>query len=274
METTLSEKLVARLAKERRGEGSGASYVPGLTQRQIARGVGRMHRFCCTRCGGRQIILGSDAELATFLLAHWNPQTCDLNEYVPLTDPAETESIALRLGIAHPRMRDGSPSVLRTGLMALRKTDKGHAWTAFDTLACQLDPARAAPDSMRIVSEYWRQRGVSWQLNRSGGFNDCRVRNLWQLFPHSEYMLTASPDADDQVQQDALLAELRRCRYRSLREACHAAARATGRPLGDGVRAGLQLLATRRIVGRIDLPDLLLQPLGGLKVTRATRCGG
>lgn len=273
MEATLSEKLVARYARERRGEGSGASYVPGLTQRQIARGVGRMHRFCCTRCGGRQIILGSDAELATFLVAHWNPDTCDLNEYFPLSDPAETELIASQLGIAHPRMRDGSPSMLRTGLMALRKTGDGYAWIALDTLACQLAPARPAPDAMRIVGEYWRRRGVSWQLNRSSGFNDCRVRNLWQLYPHSEYVLTASPNADDQVQHDALLAELRRCRYRSLREACHAAARATGRPPGDGVRAALQLLATRRIVGRIDLPDLLLQPLSGLKVTRAARCG-
>lgn len=273
MEATLSEQLVARYARERRGEGRGASYVPGLTQRQIARGVGRMHRFCCTRCGGRQVILGSDAELATFLLAHWNPDTCDLNEYFPLTDPAETELIASELGIVHPRMRDGSPSVLRAGLMVLRKTGDGYAWNALDTLACQLDPARAAPDAMRIVGEYWRRRGVSWQLNRSNGFNDCRVRNLWQLFPHSEYMLTATPGADDLVPQDALLAELRRCRYRSLREACHAAARTTGRPPGDGVRAALQLLATRRIEGRLDLPDLLLQPLSGLKVTRAARCG-
>jgi hypothetical protein len=260
---TLSEKQQARFARERRGTGEGCEYVPGLTFREM-RGVGRMHRFACSRCGGRQIVMPSDLMLATFLTEHARRTTCDLKDHFPVIDVEETVKIARSMGVSHPAFADKSPRILITGLLVCSSIGDRYEWKAIDTMSARPDGTQAGRGHA-IIREYWRRRGISWQLARSNGLNDVRTRNLWHLFQLAEQMAAYGLDDQELVAQDALRQRLRARVYGTLLEACSAAAHASGLHKDNCVRAALQMIATGAIECALDVPVLIAQPVTALR---------
>lgn len=262
----LSTRLRRRFEKEGRGQGDGASYVPGRNQHELSRSRGRMHRFACARCGGRQVVLPSDQALSTFLLEHWDGATCDLHEYFPLLDVGETVQLAARLGVRHPRLADGSPAILVSDLTVCRQSADGFSWSAMDTVPARSGAARHAGPRLMIIGEVWRRAGIPWRLVRSAGLNDLRSMSLWQLFGYAEEIIAWGLTDDERHARDAVCRQIRGRSCGTVREACAAAAVHARMPIADCIRAMLQLFATREVECRLDVPDLLGQPVSGLRL--------
>jgi hypothetical protein len=260
---SLSEMARARFARERRGTGERGSYVPGRTLREL-RGIGRMHRFSSSRCGGRQIALPSDLVLATFLEEHWDRQTCELREYFPLLDVEETARIARRTGLQHPSFDDGSPRILCTDLLVCRRVSDSYVWTAIQVVSARHRDQEVSP-AYRIRNEYWRRAGVDSRISYSSGLNSPRARNLWLLFGYGEQLVAYRLNARERVAQEAVIRRLRRHTDMRIKDACDAAARESGLTSGECVRAVLQLIASRKVECCLDAAVLLNQPTRSLR---------
>lgn len=260
---TMSEQARTRFAKEKRGDGDGREYVAGLTFREL-RGVGRMHRFCSSRCGGRQVTVPSDQALGTFLKEHWDPDVRDLKEYVPILEVDETEHIAKLLGIRHPTFKDGSPRILITDLLVCREVANGCIWTAVHTVGLQHGGCDSSATD-RIEAEYWKRKGIASRTSVSSGLNDIQTRNLWLLFQYNEQIIAHGLDEHERAAQGAVIQRLRAHRNTSVLEACHAAARANNLTRAECVRAAMQLIATRTIECSLESPVLLAQPARAIR---------
>lgn len=263
-DSSLSEKAIARFTKEGRGTGEWGAYVPGRTFREL-RGVGRMHRFSCRRCGGRQIALPSDLALATFLEEHWDRRTRDLREYFPLMGVDETERIARSIGVNHPTYSDGSPRILTTDLLVCKLESDDYCWTALRSVSV-LDRADRVSSEWLIIQEFWRRAGVASRTAHSTGLNSFRVRNLWLLFGFGEQLAEYGLDGREQYAQEAVIRRLR-CRSDSrVSDACGAVARASGLTRAECARAVLQLIASHAIECRLEAPLLLEQPTRSIRI--------
>lgn len=255
---TLSGQARARSIQERRGSGERATYVPGRSFREL-RGIGRMHRFSCERCGGRQIALSSDLHLATFLEEHRDQRTWDLREYFPLNDVEETVRIARAIGVRHPAYSDGSPRILITDLLVFRLESARDSWTAIHTVSAR-DEAAGMGAAWQIVREFWRRTGVDARIAYSDGLNSFRTRNLWFLFGYSERLAAYGVDDGQRSAQQAVIRHL--CRRDCVRilDVCDAAAATCDLTRAECMCAVLQLVASRAIECDLDVPFLLDQP--------------
>lgn len=255
---TQSEKQQRVFQKERRGTGDGRDYVPGRALREMG-GVGRLRRFACTRCGGRQIVLPSDASLAVFLQEHWDPATCELKEYYPHLDVAETQKIAVSLDVRHPRLTDGSPAILITSLLVCRQTGGNYQWNAIDITSSRSAP-RAPSPARAIKAEYWHRAGVPYRVAHTEGLNSHRAKHLWDLFNVAEGVLSRGfTDAEKEAQQ-AIIRRFRSRKDATLIEVCHGAADSHGIGRAECVAAMRRLIALRMIECSLDVPVLLAQP--------------
>ncbi|MPV66880.1 hypothetical protein [Burkholderia sp. BE17] len=262
--SSLSEKARVRFAKEGRGTGAWGTYVPGRTFREL-RGVGRMHRFSCSRCGGRQIVLPSDMALATFLDEHWDRQTRDLREYFPLMDVDETVRVARSIGVRHPTYRDGSPRILTTDLLVFKLESEDHSWAAVQSVSARSGESGMSSQNL-IVREFWRRAGVPSRAVYSLGLNSFRIRNLWLLFGHGEQLVAYGLTDREQYAQEVIIRRLSRGNDSRISDACGAAARASGLTRAECARAVLQLIACRAIECPLDVPILLEQPTGSIRI--------
>ncbi|WP_321818868.1 MULTISPECIES: hypothetical protein [unclassified Burkholderia] len=263
-DSSLSDKARVRFAKEGRGSGEWGTYVPGRTFREL-RGVGRMHRFSCSRCGGRQIALPSDMALATFLEEHWDPRTRDLREYFPLVDVDETVRIARSIGVNHPTYRDGSPRILTTDLLVCKLESDNYSWTAVHSASAR-DCAAGMSSGWLIIREFWRRAGVGSRTTYSLGLNSFRVRNLWLLFGYGEQLVAYGLNDREQCAQEAVIRRLRRRNDARISDACSAAARASDLTRAECARAVLQLIACHAMECRLDVPILLEQSTGFIRI--------
>ncbi|MGF6732121.1 hypothetical protein OKW50_004266 [Paraburkholderia youngii] len=254
---SLSEQQIALFRKEGRGAGEGADYVPGQAQRDMS-GIGRLRRFACARCGGRQIVLASDVELSVFLDEYWDPCTRDLHEYMPLIDVAKTVQLAGILGAGHPELSDGSPAMLMTSLMVCKRRAGSYKWEAIDVVSSP-DAQREPSDENRIKGEYWKRLGVAHRVVHSRGLNSPRARHLWFLFNVAELIVNRGLSQEQRLAQRAVLERLRLRQGVTLLAVCHAAADARGIPRSACVAAMHELIALRIVECSLDVPVLLSQ---------------
>ncbi|MGF6810890.1 hypothetical protein OKW30_006082 [Paraburkholderia sp. Clong3] len=275
---SLSEQRIALFEKEGRGTGHGATYVPGRALRDMP-GAGRLHRFACSRCGGRQIVLPSDVEFAVFLLEYWDPFTLDLQEHFPLLEVEKTMWLATLLGVTHPRLRDGSPAILMTTLMVSKRSAGGPRWVAIDVVSSH-EAQRSPSDANRIKSEYWRRRGIEHRIEYSTGLNSHKAMHLSSLFNVAESIVNHGISRSQRSAQRAVLNQLKVRTGSSLLVLCHQAADANGLARAACVAAMRELIALGIVECSFDVPVLLSQkrrdvrlrlPLGGANVEREAR---
>src|SRR5690349_2765154 len=262
---TQSEKQRLLFAKECRGSGEGGGYIPGRSLRDMG-GLGRIHRFACTRCGGRQIVLPSDMALSVFLEEHWDPATYELKEHYPLLDVDETLRLAGELGLKHPMFSDGSPKMLITDLVVSKQiagTDEKHA---IDIVSSRRPNQARILASRAIKQEYWRRLGIPYRVAASDGLNGERAKHLWDLFNIGEQVLTRGITGDERDAQLAILKRFKQGKDQTLLELCHTTARAREIARSDCVAALRRLIATHLIECSLDVTVLLEQPLRGARI--------
>lgn len=262
---TESERQRRLFQKERRGSGDGREYVPARAPREMA-GGGRLHRFACTRCGRRQIVLPSDGILAVFLDEEWDSETCELKEYFPHLEVEKTLQIAKSLGVKHPALRDGSPALLVTTLLVYKQANNQFRRTAIDISSSRSKQCDFPSASRQIKAEFWRQAGVSYRIVYSDGLNSHRAKHLWDLFNVRERVLVRGLTDDERDAQDAVLRRFRARKDATLLDVCREAAYARGIPRADCVAAMRRLIALRLIECSLDVPVLLAQPRSGARI--------
>jgi hypothetical protein len=220
-----------------------------------------MHRFACTRCGGRQIVLPSDLALSVFLEEHWDLATRDLKDHYPSCDVEQTQKIARKLDLRHPRLTDGSPAILITSLLVCKQ--EGGEWKpyAVDIASSRATGQSSRSATQRIKEEYWRRRGVPYRVAHSEGLNSDRAKHLWSLYNIAEGVMNRGLTEEEKAVQ---LAVLRRCRLNketTLLDVCHRTADKHHIGRADCVAAMRRLIAMHLIECSLDVPVLLAQPL-------------
>jgi len=113
---------------------------------------------------GREHQLLSDLELKVCLLADFSPRFVDIREQFPLFSRIETQSLAKRLGIKHPRYpRSSVDMVLTTDF--LLTTAGPHKTIVARSVKYQSDLAdERTLEKLELEKRYWQERGVQWQL--------------------------------------------------------------------------------------------------------------
>jgi hypothetical protein len=269
---SLSDQRQALFKKEGRGTGDGPDYVPGRALRDMP-GIGRLHRFACSRCGGRQIVLPSDVELAVFVKEYRDPRTTDLNEHFPLLDVKKTTWLAEISGFKHPKHKDGSPAVLMTSLMVSKRQAgvfKRQAIDIVSSRAAQQTPS----DENRIKGEYWRRLGVDHRIEYSTGLDGHESKHLWTLFNIAESIALHGLSHTQRHAQQAVLKQLKIRAGSTLLSLCHEAADANGIARAACVSAILELIALGIVECSLDVPILVLQKQRNVHVRIPSRVNG
>jgi hypothetical protein len=229
-------KIVERWIRAGFGQGDGAAYKPFMFVRDIpSKGLsntvkspvtGRIHHYITRQ------------EYKVHLLSEYCPSIIEIRERFALLPWGETQAIASKLGIRHPRYSGTTtPTVITTDLLLTKKHSDGIELIAVSaTLRKHLSPQTL--EKLLIERIYWNRRGVSWVLVTEESISDLRARNL-QFFELARN--------DDRASKSGIAPALFSNRF----EANHAQdlcfneiLEKTSRELGVDVQTGHALLGT------------------------------
>lgn len=151
------QQQVARWQKEGRGNGTGSSYKPWLTVRDVS-SKGRSHR-AFGRVAKRIHHLLSDLELAVLLILDWDSRTEDIREQFPLRIE-ETQALAEGAGIKHPA-KGKEPAYMTTDFLVDTSKAGMTQFALQAKYATDLDDRRTV-EKLEIERLYWQSKGVPW----------------------------------------------------------------------------------------------------------------
>ena len=229
------------------GQGQGAAYKPFMFVRDIASPglsntikspvTGRIHHYITRE------------EYEVHLLAEYCPSIINIRERFALLPWDETQAIASKLGIRHPRYPGtGTPTVITTDLLLTKKHSDGIELIAVSAaLTKHLTPQTM--EKLLIERLYWNRRGVFWLLATEKNIPKLRAGNL-RFFELARN--------DDQASKSGITPALFSQRF----EANHAQGlcfneilEKTSRDLGIDVQTGHMLLGTAvwKRISHIDI---------------------
>ncbi len=169
-------KIVEGWIRSGFGQGDGAAYKPfmfvrdipspGLSNTVKSPVTGRIHHYVTRQ------------EYKVHLLAEYSPSIIDIRERFALLPWDETQAIASKLGIRHPRyLGTTTPTVITTDLLLAKKHPDGIELIAVSAaLSKHLTPQTL--EKLLIERLYWNRRGVSWLLATEKNIPKLRVGNL------------------------------------------------------------------------------------------------
>lgn len=168
---------VTRYQNEGRGTGSGAHYKPWLTVQDVP-SQGLSHRIKGWTTG-RLHHLFSNLERDVFYLLDWSLLVTDIREQYPLLPLEETETIATRIGVRHPRdPRTQASIVMTTDFLLDVETTNGAVQQARTVKPTdQLDQSRVL-EKLEIERQYWEKRGVDWGIITEREIPQVQVANI------------------------------------------------------------------------------------------------
>lgn len=163
-----------RAIRERRGTGTGATYIPWIQVRRFdLNSRGRSHVFPNPLISpGRQHHVLSDLELKVLILLMWSG-ALDIREQYPLRLkdseeeyfghdelPKGTCQIADDFGIKHPSINLSTPRVMTTDFLVTHRD--GSYCAIYVKYSNELESGRnkRLGQLLEIAREYWRQRNV------------------------------------------------------------------------------------------------------------------
>lgn len=187
-----SEAKNKRWIKEGRGQGTGSSYKPWITVRDVP-SEGRSHRVF-GHLSQRTHHLLSDLELATFLLLQWRTTTTDIREQFPL-DRAVTKEISERLGIEHPSHHGVDQYMSSDFVVDSSEKDKPRFAIQVKTAKAYSDPRTI--EKLQVERLYWREKGVSLFWVTENQIPPIVFENINVFYNH----------IDDDADQDELLVQ-------------------------------------------------------------------
>lgn len=193
------EKRYIKDLKNGVSQGTGASYVPGISIHDFpSRGISsRIYGFTTNRI---HHCLSRNEEYYFIILDH-DPDVLDIREQFWLR-LSETLEIASRLNIRHPR-QGNFPSPISTDFVITCR-DGIHARTVKESK--ELKNPRVL-EKFSIEFQYWKEKGIDWKVITENEINRDLARNLQWL--HSGPSVTEIiPDAGLREEACGLLIEL------------------------------------------------------------------
>ncbi|MDH7973046.1 TnsA endonuclease N-terminal domain-containing protein [Sphingomonas sp. AR_OL41] len=152
-----TERRIAQLRREGRGQGSGETYLPQIRVSDFS-SSGRVHRRPSSKFE-RVVHLLSDIEEDTFLPFDGAALVADVREQFPLPRD-ETYELALAHGLRHPKIG---------GVLVVMTTDMVVDFVDGRRVAVSVKPAgelsnRNTIAKLEIERLYWERMGVAWHL--------------------------------------------------------------------------------------------------------------
>jgi hypothetical protein len=168
--------VVERWIKAGFGQGDGPTYKPFMFVRDVP-SIGTSSTVKSWTTGRNHHYL-SRQELKVHLLAEYSPFILDIREQFALLPWDETQSIASKLHITHPRYPGTStPTVLTTDLVLTMKRRDGTEHIAVSVKLTKDLNARTL-EKLLIERYYWNRRGIKWMLATEQNIPDVRAENL------------------------------------------------------------------------------------------------
>jgi hypothetical protein len=181
--TQLTEKKIAEMEKEGRGQGKGENYKPwiiiqdfpssGLATRGIGWKTNRIHHFL------------SKLELDYFYVLEWNSSVVDIQEQFPL-NREDTMHVANAKGIKHPTdPKTQIPIVMTTDFLITVNNSDG-----IKQIARTIKPSKELEnertiEKFEIERTYWETRGIDWGIVTEKEMPKDLIQNVEWL--HSSY---------------------------------------------------------------------------------------
>ncbi len=158
------------------GQGEGVAYKPFKFVRDVpSRGLSSTVKSWVT---GRIHHYFSQQEYKVHLLAEYSPSILDIRERFALLPWGETQSIACKLGIKHPKYPGtGTPAVITTDLLLTKKHSDGMELIAVSVVLTK-NLTRQALEKLLIERLYWNRRGICWILITEKNMPNLRAENL------------------------------------------------------------------------------------------------
>jgi hypothetical protein len=176
----LTEAKIEKMIKEGRGQGFGKDYLPWLTIQDVP-SEGRATRGVGWTTGRRHQLL-SDIERDYFYLLDYCDDVSDIREQFPLLPLEETQMIADKMGVEHPKDTiTGIPIVMTTDFLVTYR-DKTFARTVKPSAELEDERTIAKFEIERI---YWEARHVDWGIVTDSDLPDALIRNIEWV--HKEY---------------------------------------------------------------------------------------
>lgn len=176
----LTEASIHKRFKEGRGSGSGHSYLPFLTVRDVP-SKGRVHRLPSVTVGRRIHHLLSDLEHQIFCLLDWHEDVEDIREQFPI--PREdSRRLAEKLGIAHPSF-GGVDQVMTTDFI-VDTSSKGRTRrkAICAKYADHLEDPRVL-EKLELERSYWLEKGIPFAIVTEKEIPKILVDNVKWFLP-------------------------------------------------------------------------------------------
>lgn len=264
MQAKWSEKKIATLAKEGRGQGTFEDYKPWITIRDIS-SLGRKHLVPGGRFG-RDIHLLSDIEYGVYLLLERSPNVLELYEQFPL-DRDVTQSVAAQLGIKHPCYPGTNiPVVMTVDFMTATARDGQRLHEAFDAKDDSAFADARTVEKLEISRAALELMEIRHHIVLGSQLPQRKVANL-KWIHHAEVRpgeVEPTPGYFDEMAlrfHRHFTSAARATPGKSLQRVCAEFDSMHGTDVGTGLRVARILMVRRELGPDLDQPDLLDAPL-------------
>ena len=162
---------------EGRGCGRGLNYKPWI----------KVHEFsnlgCSSRLKGIKVERGyqlmSKGELEYFVLLEWSDKVLDIREQYPLLPVEQTNLIAKKLGIRHPKNNvTGEEYVMSTDFVITIKDGNMVKDIARTYKPSEFLKSERVIEKFMIEEEYWRIKGIDWGIVTEEQIPKTLAKNL------------------------------------------------------------------------------------------------
>lgn len=173
----LTQEKIIQFQKEGRGLGEKEFYKPWIQGKDF-RSLGRCHRILGILTG-RVHYFFSDIEADFFFILEWNSNVLDIREQFPLPT-IETEQIAAKLGVAHPKCKDGSSYVMTTDFLI---TYQDPISRKIKYIARSVKPLSGLSEKrtlqkLQIEQQYWKSQDINWKCVTENSFSRQKAKNI------------------------------------------------------------------------------------------------
>jgi len=246
-----SETKNQKWIREGRGAGSGSSYKPWLTVRDVP-SEGRSHRIFGHKSQRTHHLL-SDLELAVFLLLEWHVDTLDIREQFPLR-LEDTKALADEAGIDHPSIQ-GVLQIMSSDFLVNASDSFRPKFVLQAKYAEALQNPRTI-EKLELERRYWLQKDVRWMLVTEQDIPKVVFQNINWLYPAKRDEL----DNDTMHERVAIYAHhFQQAPEKTIIEVAKRLDAAYSLPEGQSLLEIRQLLARRCFLFDILIPSIKLK---------------
>lgn len=171
----------ANSEKSGRGRGTGENYEPWLKVTDVTNSAGMRSRFFSLKCG-RMIHVLSRSEKLAFLHFDWREDVVAIYEQYAL-DPDAIQAIAEELKYPVPGYSQQDGFVMTTDLLVRIRRPSGRcSMHAYQVKSSRKDiEGSRTKQKLAIEQEYWKRKGVEWEIIFAEDFNPIFSANLDRL---------------------------------------------------------------------------------------------